>query len=90
MTLTELILLFLIAGICGAAGQSLSGYSRGGCLGAIAVGFVGAVIGLWLARNLGLPALFTLSISGTAFPIIWSVIGGALFVAVLGMFTRRR
>jgi uncharacterized membrane protein YeaQ/YmgE (transglycosylase-associated protein family) len=90
MSLTEFLLLLLIAGICGAAGQALSGYSRGGCLGAIAVGFVGAVIGLWLARVIGLPALFTISISGTAFPIVWSVIGGALFVAILGMFTRRR
>jgi hypothetical protein len=32
MTLTGLILLLLIAGIVGAIGQSLSGYSFGGCL----------------------------------------------------------
>ena len=88
MTITELLLLLLVAGLCGAAGQALSGYSRGGCLGAIAVGFVGAVIGLWLARAVGLPALFAVSIGGTAFPIVWSVIGGALFVAVLSLITR--
>lgn len=90
MTLVDLLVLLLIAGLCGAAGQALGGYSRGGCLGAIAVGFVGAVIGLWVARLLGLPALFALSIGGTPFPIVWSVIGGALFVALLGLITRRR
>jgi uncharacterized membrane protein YeaQ/YmgE (transglycosylase-associated protein family) len=90
MTLIELLLLLLIAGLCGAAGQALSGYTRGGCFGAIAVGFVGAVIGLWLARQLGLPALFAVSIGGTAFPIVWSIVGGALFVALLGLITRRR
>ena len=90
MTLMELLVLLLVAGVCGAAGQALSGYSRGGCFGAIAVGFVGAVIGMWLARTLGLPALFAVSIGGTAFPMVWSVIGGALFVALLGLVTRRR
>lgn len=89
MTLMEFFILLFVAGLCGAAGQALSGYSRGGCLGAIAVGFVGAVIGLWLARTLGLPALFAVSIGGTAFPMVWSVIGGALFVAALGLITRR-
>ncbi len=90
MTLMELLVLLAVAGVCGAAGQALSGYSRGGCFGAIAVGFVGAVIGMWLARTLGLPALFAVSIGGTAFPMVWSVIGGALFVALLGLVTRRR
>ncbi len=89
MTLIELFLLLLIAGICGAIGQALSGYSRGGCLGAIAIGFIGSLIGTWLAREIGLPALFSIDIGGTAFPIVWSILGGALFVALLSLITRR-
>ncbi|PWT80730.1 MAG: hypothetical protein C5B44_04945 [Acidobacteria bacterium] len=89
MTLLDLLLLLLIAGICGSLGQAISGFSRGGCLVSIALGFVGAVIGMWLARVLNLPELFALRIGDTSFPIVWSIIGAALFVAVIGLLTRR-
>jgi uncharacterized membrane protein YeaQ/YmgE (transglycosylase-associated protein family) len=89
MTLVELLILLLVAGICGAIAQALAGYSRGGCLVAIALGFVGAVLGTWGARQLQLPELFTVTIGGQSFPIIWSIIGGALFAGLLGLFARR-
>jgi len=89
MTLLDLLLLLLIAGICGALGQAIAGYSRGGCLVSIALGFVGALLGMWLARVMGLPELFAVRIGTTSFPIIWSIIGSALFVALLSLFTRR-
>jgi uncharacterized membrane protein YeaQ/YmgE (transglycosylase-associated protein family) len=90
MTLLDLLLLLLIAGICGALGQAIAGYSRGGCLVSIALGFVGALLGLWLARLMQLPELFPVRIGTTNFPIIWSIVGSALFVAVLALITRRR
>jgi hypothetical protein len=43
-----------------------------------------------LGRHLGLPELFVIRIGGTPFPIIWSIIGAALFVAVLGLIARGR
>ena len=89
MTLFDLLLLLLVAGICGALGQAISGFSRGGCLVSIALGFVGAVVGMWLARMMGLPELYTLHIGTTNFPIIWSIIGSALFVAIIALLTRR-
>lgn len=90
MTLLDLLILLLVAGICGALGQAIGGFSRGGCLVSIALGFIGALIGMWLARQLGLPELFAFNIGGTRFPIIWSIIGSALFVAVIGLLSRRR
>lgn len=90
MTLLDLLLLLLVAGICGSLGQAISGYSRGGCLVSIALGFIGAVLGMWLARKLGLPELFAVQIGTTSFPIVWSIIGSALFVAVITLLTRRR
>jgi uncharacterized membrane protein YeaQ/YmgE (transglycosylase-associated protein family) len=90
MTLLDLLLLLLIAGICGALGQAIAGYSHGGCLVSIALGFVGALLGLWLARLMQLPELFPVRIGTTSFPIIWSIVGSALFVAVLALITRRR
>jgi len=90
MTLVDLLVLLLVAGICGALGQAITGFSRGGCLVSIALGFVGAVLGVWLSRSLGLPELFAIQIGTTNFPIIWSIIGSALFVAVIALITRRR
>ncbi len=90
MTLFDLIILLIVAGVCGALGQAITGYSRGGCLVSIALGFVGAVLGVWIARSLGLPELFNLQIGTTSFPIVWSIIGSALFVAIIALLTRRR
>ena len=86
----NLVLLLLIAGVCGALGQAITGVSRGGCLVSIALGFIGALVGLWLARLLGLPELFTVKVGGTSFPILWSIIGSALFVAIISLITRSR
>ena len=90
MTILDLIVLLLIAGVCGAIGQAIGGFSRGGCLVSIALGFVGALLGMWLARQMGLPELFSIRIGTTNFPIIWSIIGSALFVAIISLLTRRR
>ncbi len=90
MTLFDLLVLLLVAGVCGALGQAITGFSRGGCLVSIALGFVGAVLGMWLSRKLGLPELFSVQIGTTAFPIVWSIIGSAVFVAVIALLTRRR
>lgn len=90
MTLFELLILLLIAGLCGAAGQAITGFSRGGCLASIGVGFVGALIGTFIARWMGLPEIFAVAVGGTSFPIVWSILGGALFVAVIALLSRRR
>jgi uncharacterized membrane protein YeaQ/YmgE (transglycosylase-associated protein family) len=90
MTLIDVIILLIVAGICGSLGQAISGYSRGGCLVSIALGFVGALVGMWLARLMHLPELFAVQIGTTSFPIVWSIIGSALFVALITLLTRRR
>ena len=90
MHFTDWIILLIVAGVCGSIGRAISGYSHGGCLVSIALGFIGAVIGMWLAPRLGLPELLNLHIGSTHFPIIWSIIGSALFVAVISLLTRRR
>lgn len=90
MTLLEILVLLVIAGICGGIGQSIVRGSRGGCLASIALGFVGALLGSFLARKLGLPEWLTFNIGGNRFPIVWSIIGSALFVAVVSLLTRGR
>jgi uncharacterized membrane protein YeaQ/YmgE (transglycosylase-associated protein family) len=88
MSVIELLILLAIASLCGGIGQSLVGYSAGGCLVSLFVGVIGAYLGLWVARSFDLPVLFALELGGVAYPIIWSVIGAALFSAILGLVQR--
>lgn len=90
MGLIEFLILLLIAGICGSIGQAIAGYTRGGCIVSIVVGFIGALLGSWIAVQLGLPEYFNVNIGGSNFPVLWSIIGSVIFVAVVGLFTRRR
>lgn len=89
MGLWELILLLVIAGVCGSIAQSLVGVSRGGCLVSIALGFIGAMLGAWIAREAGMPEMISIDVGGRPFPIIWSIIGAALFAAVLSLIGGR-
>jgi uncharacterized membrane protein YeaQ/YmgE (transglycosylase-associated protein family) len=88
MTLIGFLLLLLIAAICGSIGQSLAGYDLGGCLVSIIIGFIGAYIGLWIAGKFGLPEIFTISIEGKPFPIVWAVIGSAIFTLIVALLRR--
>jgi uncharacterized membrane protein YeaQ/YmgE (transglycosylase-associated protein family) len=88
MGILDFLILLLIAGVCGAIAQAIAGFSRGGLLVAIAVGFIGALVGLWLQRLTGLPEIFTIDVDGHQFPIVWSIIGGVLFAVVVGLLTR--
>ena len=90
MTIGEFLILLVVAGICGALAQSLVGYSHGGCLVSIVLGFIGAILGTWLARLMGLPELFTLQLGNQGFPFIWSIIGAVIFVAVLSLLRSGR
>lgn len=88
MGLFELLILLVVAAICGGIGQSLVGYEVGGCLPSIAVGFIGAYLGLLMARELGLPEFIEIQVGGQAFPIIWSILGAAAFSLILALLNR--
>lgn len=90
MSLLGLLLLLLIAAICGGIGQAIAGYSLGGCFVSIVVGFIGAFLGTWLAAELGFAAIFPVTVEGETIPVIWAVIGSALFTVVIGLITRGR
>ncbi len=82
MSLFGFLTLLLIAAICGAIGQAIVGYSGGGCLLSAGIGLVGAFAGYLLARLIGLPPLFVIRIDGQPFPVVWSIIGSIIFVAI--------
>ena len=88
MTLTEFLILLIIAAICGSVGQSLAGYDLGGCLVSIVVGFIGAYIGMWMAGKFGLPEIFAVKVGGKTFPIVWSVVGSAILTFIVALIRR--
>jgi uncharacterized membrane protein YeaQ/YmgE (transglycosylase-associated protein family) len=89
ITLPGLIVLIIIAAVCGALGQALAGRVRGGFIVSMVLGFIGAVVGPWIAHQLKLPEPFVLNISGQSFPVLWSIIGAAVFVAIIHLVSRR-
>ena len=88
MTIVDFVLLAVVAAICGMIGESLVGYSVGGCLTSAVIGYIGAFIGLWVARQFGLPEIFTVSVGGSSIPILWSIIGSAVLVGALALIRR--
>jgi uncharacterized membrane protein YeaQ/YmgE (transglycosylase-associated protein family) len=89
ITLPGLILLVVIAAVCGAVGRAIGGGVRGGLVVSTALGFVGALLGPWLANQMKLPEPLMLQISGHSFPVLWSIIGAAVFVALIHLISRR-
>ena len=80
----------MIAAVAGSIGMAITGYSRGGCLFSAIVGFVGAFIGMWVARQFGLPELVPITVEGETFPVVWSIIGSAILSILLGAIVGRR
>ncbi len=90
MSLIGFLMLLVVAALAGTLGQAIAGYSLGGCLTSILVGFVGAFLGELIASQLGLPELLMVRFQGESFPLLWAIIGSAVFTAILGLLIRRR
>jgi len=88
MNLFSLLFMLLIASITGAIGANLAGRRGLGCLGSIVLGFIGALLGTFIAEKLNLPLLFTIRFGSYLFPVIWAIVGASLFVALLNLFSR--
>ena len=90
MTVVELIVYLIIGGVCGAIARTIAGGTAGGFVISLLVGFLGAFIGTWLAAQLHLPSIFTVTIGGHPFPVVWAIVGGIVLVTVANLLTRPR
>ena len=92
MGLFDFLIYLLSASICGGIGQSLGGYkiASGGCLISAGIGFIGAILGKWIALELDLPRFWSIEIGGSQFPIVWSIIGAAILSGILGAVLKSR
>ena len=80
------LLSVVIAALAGATGARLAGRRSPGCWTSMVLGWIGSLLGSWLAGLLGWPTLWEIE----GFPIIWAVVGAALFVALLNLISGRR
>ena len=90
MSFGDFIIMFVIAAITGSIAKTLVGFDKGGCVISAIVGFVGALIGTWMGRELHLPEIFSITIRGINYPIIWTILGAVLFTLVLSLLSPRR
>lgn len=88
MTLVGLLILVIVGAICGGIAEALVGYSPGGFLASVAIGFLGALIGSWLAPRVGLPSILPVTIDGVTIEVVWSILGAIILLAVLSMIRR--
>lgn len=88
MNFFSFLFLIFIAFFTGAIGASLAGRKKLGCLSSILLGFIGALIGTFIAQKLDLPLFPWIRIGSHPFPFIWAILGAALFVAFLNLISR--
>lgn len=90
MTFLSFLFLLFVASLAGGIGAKIAGRKDLGCLTSIVLGFVGAYIGTYIAEKLDLPLYPLLKFGPHPFPVIWAVVGAALFVALLNLFTSKK
>ena len=90
MTTDAYLFLLLVAVVVAAVGQGMAGFSVGGCMVSIALGFVGALVGGWAQAEFRLQEPFPFTVGDHTFPLVWSIIGEALFVSLVSLISGRR
>ena len=88
MSLVGLLILIIVGAICGGIAEAIVGYSPGGFLASVAIGFLGALIGTWLAPRIGLPSILPVTIDGFTIEVVWSILGAIILLAVLSAIRR--
>ncbi len=82
MSLVSLFIYLAIASLAGYIGAQLAGYTTNGCLTNMVLGLIGAIIGTMISRYVNIrDPLFIAGI-----PLVWSVVGAAIFVMIIGSF----
>ncbi|HEX6287691.1 MAG TPA: hypothetical protein VFZ66_00800 [Herpetosiphonaceae bacterium] len=90
-TLIGLLILLVIAGICGVIAEWIVGFSPGGFIVSIIVGLIGAYLGGWLAGRLGLPPILSVAAllpninAALSFDIVWAILGSILLLLIISL-----
>ena len=90
MSFLDIIIQLVVAGLIGSIARSLVGFDKGGCILSIVVGFIGAFLGSWMARELHFPDYLSFIIRGIEYHVMWALIGAIVFVAVLSLLAPKK
>lgn len=77
-SIVGLLLALVVALVAGIIGERVTGGKTGGALETVLCGLAGAVVGIIIAEVTGLPRLISLG----GLPVIWTIIGSIITVAV--------
>lgn len=89
----QLLILLVIAGICGAVAELIVGFSPPGLhimLVSIIVGVIGAFVGTWLAEMLGLPTITEIRVGNTRLNILYTILGATILLFIFRMLQSGR
>lgn len=82
----QLMILLVIAGICGAFAELIVGFSPPGLhvmLVSIIIGVIGAFVGAWIAGLLSLPPLTEIRVGNIRMNLLYTIFGSILLLLVL-------
>jgi len=79
----NVLMLLAIAGVCGFVASKLMGAKRINIVLMIVLGFVGAVVGQWIADYFGMPLVLPLYIGAKTFPLLWAFLGSIVVVGIV-------
>lgn len=85
MSLLELVVLLVIAGIAGAVAEFVVGFTPGGFLVSIILGVIGAYLGSWLAHQLHLPSLLPITVGTQTIELVWTILGALVLVGLVSL-----
>lgn len=87
MDLLQLLILLIIAGLCGAIAEWIVGFSPGDLLVTIINGVVGAYVGSWIGSLIGsligIELPLRVAVGTISFNLIWAVLGSILLLLLL-------
>ncbi len=86
MGIIELLILLVIAGICGALAELVVGFSPGGFVVSIVVGLIGAYLGNALGEYLRLPELLPITVGDHTIGVVRAILGSIVLLLVISLF----
>ncbi len=86
MGILELLILLIIAGICGAIAEMIVGFSPGGFVVSIIVGVIGAYLGEVIAGYLNLPSFLPVTVGGQTIEVMWAILGSIVLLLIISLF----